>query len=29
MAGDLSDELVDGIDGSCWPISRGKHRQEI
>jgi hypothetical protein len=27
MAGDLSDELVDDVDHSCWPIWRGKHRQ--
>jgi hypothetical protein len=27
MAGDLSGGLVDGIDHSCWPIWRGKHRQ--
>jgi hypothetical protein len=27
MAGDLSDFTVDGLDHSCWPIWRGKHRQ--
>jgi hypothetical protein len=27
MAGNLSDDLVDGFDHSCWPIWRGKHRQ--
>jgi hypothetical protein len=27
MAGNLSDQLVDGLDHSCWPIWRGKYRQ--